>query len=116
MDLRVSQAELVGMHIEPMGLLVSAMGLDIMGLTREHTVEATAVTELGTGMNGQGLWVTGVEGGVIVLVMGQSAMLCWLSGYTQYSNMELGLAWEKQKGRKMMMSRSESSSTEQYIR
>lgn len=93
MDLRVSQAELVGLHIELMGLQVSVMGLDTMGLTTELTVEAIAVTELGTGMTGRGLWVTGVAGGVmIVLVTGQSAMLC-----TQYSNMELGLAWEKQK-------------------
>ncbi len=107
-DVRVSQAEPAGLHIELIGLQMSVMGLDAMGLTTELIVEAIAVTELGTCMNGQGLWVTGVAGGVIVLVLGQSVMLCWLSRCTQYSNMELGFAWEKQEGRKMMKSRSES--------
>lgn len=91
-DLRVSQAEPVGLHIELLGLQVSVIGLDSMGLTTELIVEAMAVTELGTGMDGQGLWVTGVAGGVKVLATGQAAMLCWLSRYTQYSNMEFGLA------------------------
>lgn len=101
----MSQAEPAGLHIELMGLQVSVMGLDTMGLTTELIVEAMADTELGTCMNGQGLWDSGVA---IVLVMGQSVMLCWSSRCTQYSNMELGLAWEKQKGRKMMKSRSET--------
>lgn len=83
MDLRVSQAELVGLHIELMGLQASVMGLDIIGLTTEVTVEAMAVTELEKGKNGRGLWVTGVAGGVRVLDTGQSALLCWLSKYTQ---------------------------------
>lgn len=90
MDLRVSQAELVGLHIELTGLQVSVMGLDATGLITELIVDAA--TGLGTGMNGQVLRVTGVAGGVIGLVTGQSAMLCWLSRYTQYSNMELRLA------------------------
>ena len=91
MDLRVSQAELVGL----MGLQVSVMGL---------CAEATAVTEQGTGMTGGDglLWVTGVAGGVIVMVTGQSVMLCWLFRYTQYSGMELGLVWVREKCREMM--------------
>lgn len=97
-DLRVSQAESVGLHTELMGLQVSVTGLDTTGLSTELIVEAMAVTERGTGMNGEGLWVTGVAGGVMGLLTGQSAML---SRYTRYSNMELGLVWEKQKGRKM---------------
>lgn len=97
MDLIVSQAELVGLHIELMGLQVSVMGLDAMGLITELMVDAA--TGLGTGMNGQVLRVTKVAGGVIGLVTGQSAMLCWLSRYTQYSNMELRFAWERQRGR-----------------
>lgn len=69
------------------------MGLDTMGFTAELTVED--VTELGKGMNGHGLRLTGVAGGVIAVVMGQSAMLCWLSRYTKYSNVEPGLAWNR---------------------
>ncbi len=75
-DVRVSQAKPAGLHIELIGLQMSVMGLDAMGLTTELIVEVMAVTELGTRMNGQGLWVTGVAGGVIVLVLGQSVMLC----------------------------------------
>lgn len=84
----MSQAELVGLQ-------VSVTGLDTMGLTTELTVESMAVAEWGTGLKGQGLCVSGVAGGVIVT--GQSAMLCWLSRYTKYSNIEPGLAWEKHK-------------------
>lgn len=87
MDLRVSQAELVGLHIELRGLQESVMGSDIMGINSELTVQVDPATGLGTAMNGQGLSVTGEAGEV--LVTGQLGMLCWFSRYTQYSIMEL---------------------------
>lgn len=98
MDLRVSQAEPGGLHMELMGLQVSVIGQDTMGATTEPTVKA--VTALGQCINGQGPWVAGVAGGVIVPVREQSAMLCSLSRYTQYSNMELGYGWERRKEEK----------------
>lgn len=104
-DLSVSQAEPGGLHIEFAGLQVSFMGLDTAELPTELIFKA--VTVPGTGVNRQGLWVTEVAGGAINLVTGQSAMLCWLSRYTQYSNVELWLFWEKQKGRKFTQSRGE---------
>ena len=87
MDLSVSQAEPGGLRIEFAGVQVSFMGLDTTKLPAELVFKA--VTVPGTGMNRQGLWVTEVAGGAIILVTGQSAMLCWLFGYTQYSNVEL---------------------------
>lgn len=80
MDLRVSQAELVGLNIELMGLQVSVMGSDTMGLTTELTAGAAT---------GLGLKVTGEAGEMMVVVTGQIDMLCWFSRYPQYSKMEL---------------------------
>lgn len=87
MDLSVSQAEPGGLHIEVAALQVSFMGPDTTELPAELVFKA--VTVPGTGVNSRGLWVTEVAGEAIILVMGQSAMLCWLSRYTQYSNVEL---------------------------
>lgn len=82
MDLSVSQAETVGLKL-------SVVGLDPSGPTTELIVEAMVVTDLGTGVNRQGLWVTGVTGKWTKPVREQSAMLCCSSRYTEYSNMEL---------------------------
>lgn len=89
--LRVSQTELLGLHTELTGPQVSVVELGTMGLTTELTVDATS--GLGTGMNRQVLWVTGVAVGEVVLQPGQSAMLGWLSS-SQYANMECSLILE----------------------
>lgn len=89
MDLSTSQAEAVGLDTKLMGLQVSVLGLAPGGLTPELIVEAMVVTELGTGVNRWGLWVTGVMGALIELVREQSAIMCCSSRYTEYSNMEL---------------------------
>lgn len=84
-----------------MGPQRSVTGLHTMDLTTELTADTAAVTELGANR----LWAAGVAGGVrMMLATGQSAMSCWLSQYTQYSSMELGLVWEQQRGRNIMKS------------
>lgn len=94
MGLRVSQAELLGLHTELMGPQVSDVGLGTTGLTTELTVDAAA--GLGTGMNGQVLRVTGVAVGEVGLRPGRSAMFCRLSR-SQYANMECSLILERER-------------------
>ena len=84
MDLRESQSEAVGLHMVQMGLQVPVKGPETAGSSAELTAAATFVTELRGGVNGQGLWVGGVTGGVRVQ--------CWSRRQTVYSSRELGLA------------------------